>query len=245
MPTTNIYIEKDLSINEHIEKMRLSATSSLLSGRKDVVVVASVSCIYGIGNPAEFGKNVIKLKVQQKVHLKKLLFNLVDILYERSNEEFKRGNFRIKGDTLDIFIAYDDFIYRIIFWGDEIESIYRIDPLSGKKISSEKSILIYPANLFVTNKDVIDLAIDEIGKDLEKQVSFFENEGRIVEAKRIKERTEFDIEMIQEIGYCSGVENYSRYFDRRKSGKRPFCLLESCNSPSDKSNVGRRSFKKN
>ena len=179
MPTTNIYIEKDLSINEHIEKMRLSATSSLLSGRKDVVVVASVSCIYGIGNPAEFGKNVIKLKVQQKVHLKKLLFNLVDILYERSNEEFKRGNFRIKGDTLDIFIAYDDFIYRIIFWGDEIESIYRIDPLSGKKISSEKSILIYPANLFVTNKDVIDLAIDEIGKDLEKQVSFFENEGRI------------------------------------------------------------------
>jgi len=226
IPTTNVYIEKDLSINEKIEKMRLSATSSLLSGRKDVVVVASVSCIYGIGNPDEFGKNVIKLKIGDKVELKSLLFSLVDILYERSEEDFKSGSFRIQGDTIDIYVAYDDFIYRIIFWGDEIESISKVDPLSGRKISDQDTVIIYPANLFVTNKEIIDIAIKEIEEDLQNQIKFFEGEGRFVEAKRIKERTEFDLQMIEEIGYCSGVENYSRYFDRRKSGMRPFCLLD-------------------
>jgi len=226
IPTTNVYIEKDLSINENIEKMRLSATSSLLSGRKDVVVVASVSCIYGIGNPDEFGKNVIKLKIGDRVELKKLLFSLVDILYERREEDFKRGSFRIQGDTIDIYVAYDDFIYRIIFWEDEIESISKVDPLSGRKISGQDSIIIYPANLFVTNKEIIDLAIKEIEEDLLNQIKFFEAEGRFAEAKRIKERTEFDLQMIEEIGYCSGVENYSRYFDRRQSGMRPFCLLD-------------------
>ena len=226
IPTTNVYIEKDLSINENIEKMRLSATSSLLSGRKDVVVVASVSCIYGIGNPDEFGKNVIKLKIGDRVELKKLLFSLVDILYERREEDFKRGSFRIQGDTIDIYVAYDDFIYRIIFWEDEIESISKVDPLSGRKISDQDSIIIYPANLFVTNKEIIDLAIKEIEEDLLNQIKFFEAEGRFDEAKRIKERTEFDLQMIEEIGYCSGVENYSRYFDRRQSGMRPFCLLD-------------------
>ena len=226
IPTTNVYIEKDLSINENIEKMRLSATSSLLSGRKDVVVVASVSCIYGIGNPDEFGKNVIKLKIGDRVELKKLLFSLVDILYERREEDFKRGSFRIQGDTIDIYVAYDDFIYRIIFWEDEIESISKVDPLSGRKISDQDSIIIYPANLFVTNKEIIDLAIREIEEDLLNQIKFFEAEGRFAEAKRIKERTEFDLQMIEEIGYCSGVENYSRYFDRRQSGMRPFCLLD-------------------
>jgi len=226
IPTTNVYIEKDLSINENIEKMRLSATSSLLSGRKDVVVVASVSCIYGIGNPDEFGKNVIKLKIGDKIELKSFLFSLVDILYKRSEDEFKRGSFRIQGDTVDIYVAYDDFIYRIIFWGDEIESISKVDPLSSRKISDQDSLIIYPANLFVTNKEIIDVAMKEIEEDLQNQINFFEEEGRFVEAKRIKERTEFDLQMIDEIGYCSGVENYSRYFDRRKSGMRPFCLLD-------------------
>ena len=227
IPTTNVYIEKDLSINKVIEKLRLSASSSLLSGRNDVIVVASVSCIYGIGNPDDFGKNVIKLKIGDSYNLKELLFLFVDILYERSyEEEFKRGSFRLKGDTLDIFVAYDDFIYRIIFWDKEIESIQKVDPASGRKISDQESIVIYPANLFVTSKDVIDIALTEIEKDLDKQVNFFEKEGKFFEAKRIKERTEFDLEMINEIGYCSGIENYSRYFDRRDPGKRPFCLLD-------------------
>ena len=227
IPTTNVYIEKDLSINKEIEKLRLSTSSSLLSGRNDVIVVASVSCIYGIGNPDDFGKNVIKLKIGDTYNLKELLFLFVDILYERSyEEEFKRGSFRLKGDTLDIFVAYDDFIYRIIFWGKEIESIQKVDPASGRKISDQESIIIYPANLFVTSKDVIDVALTEIEKDLDKQVNFFEKEGKFFEAKRIKERTEFDLEMINEIGYCSGIENYSRYFDRRDPGKRPFCLLD-------------------
>ena len=227
IPTTNVYIEKDLSINEHIEKLRLSATSSLLSGRSDVIVVASVSCIYGIGNPDDFGKNVVHLKVGMRIKLKDLLFSFVDILYERSYEEdFKRGSFRLKGDTVDIYLAYDDFIVRVIFWGNEIESIHKVDPHTGKIISKEDEMTVYPANLFITSKDVIDIAINEIGEDLEKQINFFELEGKFSEAKRIKERTEFDIEMISEMGYCSGVENYSRYFDRRKPGKRPFCLFD-------------------
>ncbi len=227
IPTTNVYIEKDLSINEQIEKLRLSATSSLLSGRNDVIVIASVSCIYGIGNPKDFGKNVIDIKNGQKIDLKSFLFSLVDILYERSHEDdFKRGSFRLKGDTLDIYLAYADFIVRIIFWGDEIESIQKIDPITNKKISDEEQIKIYPANLFVTSKDVIDLALKEIEVDLDNQIKFFEKERKFSEAKRIRERTEFDLEMISEIGYCSGVENYSRYFDRRDPGNRPFCLLD-------------------
>ena len=227
IPSTNVYIEKDLSINEQIEKLRLSATSSLLSGRSDVIVVASVSCIYGIGNPDDFGKNVVSIKVGDEIPLKQILFSLVDILYERSYEEdFKRGSFRLKGDTLDIFVAYDDYIVRVIFWGNEIESIQKVDPGTGKTISQEEIINIYPANLFVTSKDLIDLALQEIEYDLDKQINFFEREGKFSEAKRIKERTEFDMEMINEIGYCSGVENYSRYFDRRDPGKRPFCLFD-------------------
>ena len=227
IPSSNVYIEKDLSINEQIEKLRLSATSALLSGRDDVIVVASVSCIYGIGNPDDFGKNIIEVKIGQKVNLKEFLFSLVDILYERSHDQdFKRGTFRLKGDTLDIYLAYADFIVRIIFWDDEIESIQKVDPNSGKTISNEDYIKIYPANLFVTSKETIDIALQEIEDDLDKQINFFEKEGKFSEAKRIKERTEFDIEMISEIGYCSGVENYSRYFDRRDPGKRPFCLID-------------------
>ena len=227
IPTTNVYIEKDLSINQQIEKLRLSATSSLLSGRSDVIVVASVSCIYGIGNPDDFGNNVINLKVGQKIPLKELLFDLVDILYERSyDEDFNCGSFRLKGDSLDIYVAYDDYIVRVIFWGNEIESIQKVDPSTGRSISNEETINIYPANLFVTSKEVIDIALKEIEDDLKKQIEFFEKEKKFLEAKRIKERTEFDLEMINEIGYCSGVENYSRYFDRRNPGKRPFCLFD-------------------
>ena len=226
IPTTNLYIEKDLSINEEIEKLRLSATSALLTGRRDVIVVASVSCIYGIGNPEEFGKNVIHIQQGDVISRNQFLYSLVDILYNRTEAEFKRGTFRVKGDTVDIFVAYADFAYRIIFWGDEIESIQRIEPDTGKKISDEKIISIFPANLFVTGKDLMNTAINEIQDDMVAQVQFFEDERRFLEAKRIKERTEFDIEMMREIGYCSGVENYSRYFDRRQAGARPFCLLD-------------------
>jgi excinuclease ABC subunit B len=226
IPSSNVYIEKDLSINEEIEKLRLSATSSLLSGRRDVIVVASVSCIYGIGNPEEFGKNVLHIQQGDTISRNKLLFNFVDILYSRTEVEFKRGNFRVKGDTVDLFPAYADYAFRIIFWGDEIESLQIINPVTGKKISDEKLITIYPANLFVTGKDVIDVAINEIQDDLVQQISNFEEERRFLEGKRIKERTEFDLEMIRELGYCPGVENYSRYFDRRKAGNRPFCLID-------------------
>jgi excinuclease ABC subunit B len=226
IPTSGTYIEKDLSINEEIEKLRLAATSSLLSGRRDVIVVASVSCIYGIGNPEEFGKNVIRLQEGDRIPRNQLLFKLVEVLYSRATAEFSRGTFRVKGDTVDIFVAYGDFAYRIYFWGDEIEAIQRVDPESGKKIADEKIISIFPANLFVTGRDVIDQAIHEIQDDLMAQVSFFERDMRLVEAKRLRERTEFDLEMIRELGYCSGVENYSRYFDRRLPGTRPFCLLD-------------------
>lgn len=226
IPSSNVYIEKDLSINEEIEKMRLSATSALLSGRRDVIVVASVSCIYGIGNPEEFGKNVLHIQKGDIIARNELLFSFVDILYSRSEVEFKRGNFRVKGDTVDIYPAYADFAFRIIFWGDEIETLQIINPTTGKKVSEEKLITIYPANLFVTGKDVIDVATQEIQEDLVGQIEYFEEERRFLEAKRIKERTEFDLEMIQELGYCPGVENYSRYFDRRQAGNRPFCLLD-------------------
>ncbi len=226
IPTSNIYIEKDLSINDEIEKLRLSATSSLLSGRRDVIVIASVSCIYGIGNPEEFGKNVIHIQEGDQVPRNKFLFDLVGILYSRTEAEFKRGTFRVKGDTVDVFVAYADFAYRFIFWGDEIETIQRVDPISGEKLSEERIVTIFPANLFVTGKDQLQVAIKEIQDDMVEQVQFFEDERRFLEAKRLKERTEFDLEMIREIGYCSGVENYSRYFDRRNPGTRPFCLLD-------------------
>ena len=226
IPSSGTYIEKDLSINEEIEKLRLSATSSLLSGRRDVIVVASVSCIYGIGNPEEFSKNILRLQEGDRIPRNQLLFKLVDILYSRTQQELTRGTFRVKGDTVDVYVAYADFGYRIIFWGDEIEAIQRIDPETGKKFSDEKIISIFPANLFVTGKDTIDTAIHEIQDDLVAQLAFFEREGKYLEAKRLQERTEFDLEMIRELGYCSGVENYSRYFDRRKPGTRPFCLLD-------------------
>lgn len=226
MPTSGLYIEKDLSINEEIEKLRLSATSSLLTGRRDIIVVASVSCIYGIGNPEEFGKNVVHIQEGELITRNQFLFKMVEILYSRSDAEFKRGTFRVKGDTVDVFVAYADFAYRFIFWGDEIEAIQRIEPHSGKKISDEKMITVFPANLFVTGKDMVHKVIHEIQDDLVEQVQFFENERRFLEAKRLKERTEFDMEMMRELGYCSGIENYSRYFDRRNPGTRPFCLLD-------------------
>ena len=226
MPSTGTYIEKDLAINDEIEKLRLRTTSSLLSGRRDVIVVASVSCIYGIGNPEEFGKNVIHLKIGQVVPRNQFLYALVNILYSRTEGEFERGNFRVKGDTVDIYVAYADFAYRFLFFGDEIESIQRIDPSSGKKQADEKEVSIFPANLFVTGQEVLHQAMNEIQDDLVKQVKFFESQGREEEAKRILERTEFDLEMMRELGYCSGIENYSKYFDRRSTGQRPFCLID-------------------
>jgi len=226
LPTTDTYIEKDLAINAEIEKLRLSATSALMSGRRDVIVVASVSCIYGIGNPAEFGNSIMNLQKGQTIARNQLLFHLVDILYNRTEADFLRGTFRVKGDTVDIYPAYADFAYRITFWGDEIESLHRIIPETGSKIAEEQSISIFPANLFVAGKDVQKVAIEEIQDDLVAQIKFFEHEHRPIEAQRIKERTEFDLEMIREMGYCSGIENYSRYFDRRQAGDRPFCLLD-------------------
>lgn len=226
IPSSNLYIEKDLSINQEIEKLRLSATSSLLTGRRDVIVVASVSCIYGIGNPEEFGKNRIQLTVGEMIPRNRFLFGLVDILYSRTEVEFKRGTFRVKGDTVDIFLAYTDYAVRVYFFGDEIEAIQLIDPQSGKKISDEKIAVIFPANLFVTGKDMLQQAIREIQDDMVLQVDMFQQERKFLEAKRLKERTEFDLEMMRELGYCSGVENYSRYFDRRKAGARPFCLID-------------------
>ena len=224
--TTNTYIEKDLAINEEIEKLRLATTSALMSGRRDVIVVASVSCIYGMGNPEEFKNNVVRLGVGETLSRNQFLHRLVEILYSRTEGEFQRGNFRVKGDTVDVFVAYADFAYRIIFFGDEVETIQQIDPATGKKISEERLIAIFPANLFVTGRDTLDRAIYEIQDDLVAQIRYFEKDFREIEAQRIKERTEFDLEMMRELGYCSGIENYSRYFDRRQPGQRPFCLLD-------------------
>jgi excinuclease ABC subunit B len=226
IPATNVYIEKDLSINDELEKLRLRATSALLTGRRDVIIVASVSCIYGIGNPEEFGKNILRLHVGEKIARNKLLLTFVDMLYSRNEQEFTRGHFRVKGDTIDIFLAYADYAYRFLFWGDEIEAIHSIDPNTGQKFSEEKQVLIFPANLFVTSKDTLQQAIHEIQDDLIAQIKFFESEGRFNEAKRIQERTELDLEMMRELGYCSGIENYSRYFDKRQPGTRPFCLID-------------------
>ena len=224
--STDVFIEKDLAINQEIEKLRLHCTSTLLSGRRDVIVVASVSCIYGIGNPEEFAKNVIYMAPGLKYSRNNLLYQFVQILYSRTEAEFTRGSFRVKGDTVDVFPAYADHAYRLFFFGDEIEAIHRIDPQSGKKLADEKSVTLYPANLFVTGKDTLNQAIKDIQDDLVQQHAYFEKEGRDSEAKRIMERTEFDLEMIRELGYCSGIENYSRYFDGRQPGSRPFCLLD-------------------
>lgn len=224
--STNTYIEKDLAINEEIDKLRLSTTSSLMSGRRDIIVIASVSCIYGMGNPEEYRRSILRFGVGEIISRNQFLFRLVEILYSRTEAEFTRGTFRVKGDTVDICLPYADFGYRIMFFGDEIETIQRINPQTGKKISDEKMIAVFPANLFVTGRDVLMNAINFIQDDLVAQIKFFESEGRLLEADRIKQRTEFDLEMMRELGYCSGIENYSRYFDQRKPGQRPFCLLD-------------------
>ena len=226
IPTSGVYIEKDLSINEEIEKMRLSTTSSLLSGRRDVLVVASVSCLYGIGNPVEFQKNVITLEVDQEISRTKLLHMLVQSLYSRTEADFRHGNFRIKGDTVDIFPSYADDAFRIHFFGDEIEDIEQFDIQTNEVIEHYDRLNIYPANMFVTSPDVLQGAIRQIQDDLVKQHDYFKDIGKHLEAKRLKERTEFDLEMIRELGYCSGIENYSRYLDGREPGTRPFCLLD-------------------
>ena len=227
IPTTGVYIEKDLSINDEIEKLRLSATSALLSGRNDILIVASVSCIYGMGNPQEFKENTIEISENSNLSRTQLLNRLVQSLYSRAiSDEFKQGKFRIIGDTIDIFPAHTDFAFKIHFFGDEIEEIEKFDPFTNKIISKEKSILIYPANIFVTSPNKIHDVIKLIQDDLLKQYEYFNEIGSTLEANRIKERTEFDMEMIKELGYCSGIENYSRYFDGRKPGTRPFCLLD-------------------
>ena len=226
IPTTDTYIEKDLAINEEIDRLRLSATSSLLSGRKDIIVVSSVSCLYGIGNPEDFHSNTIEVKVGGRLERNDFLRRLVDGLYSRNEIELHRGNFRVKGDTVDVYPAYQDEIVRVTFWGDEIDSIESVDPSSGHTISRFDAYNIYPANIFVTTKERINRAVDEIALDLGKQVEFFKSIGKELEAKRLYERVTYDLEMIKEVGYCSGIENYSRYFDGRAAGDRPFCLLD-------------------
>ena len=226
IPVTGTYIEKDLSINDEIEKLRLSATTSLLSGRRDIIVVASISCIYGIGNPVEFHKSVIPTEVGQKISRNKFLHELVSSLYSRTRGDFERGTFRVQGDTVDIYLAYADHALRVSFWGDEIESLETFDPKTGKTLYEFEQINIYPANLFVTGRDALNEAIWEIQQDMVKQVDFFKEQGKYIEAKRLEERTTYDLEMMRELGYCSGIENYSRYMDRRKPGERPFCLLD-------------------
>jgi len=224
--STGTYIEKDLSINEEVEKLRLSATASLLSGRRDVLIVASVSCIYGIGNPTEFNKSLIELELNSKISRTQLLHKLVNALYSRTLNEFSRGTFRVKGDVVDVFPAYADSAVRIQFFGDEIEKIQSFDPVSGNIISNFDKINIYPANLFATSKETLNSAIRNIQDDLVKQVDFFKEIDKPLEAKRLQERTELDLEMVKELGYCSGIENYSRYIDGRAPGTRPFCLLD-------------------
>ncbi len=226
LPTTNTYIEKDLSINDEIEKLRLSATSALLSGRRDVIVVSSVSCIYGIGNPDDFHENIIQLTAGLIISRNKLLHRLVNALYSRTTTEFKRGTFRVQGDTVDVFPAYADTAFRIIFWGDEIENIEMFDPVSGSSYERLDHLTIYPANIFVTSQDRIQAAIRSIQDDLMEQLDFLRNNGKEQEASRLDDRVNYDMEMMRELGYCSGIENYSRYFDGRKPGSRPFCLLD-------------------
>ena len=226
IPTTGTYIEKDLSINEEIEKLRLSTTSSLLSGRRDVLVVASVSCLYGIGNPSEFQKNVIELERDQVISRTQLLHRLVQSLYSRTTGEFNRGNFKVQGDVVSIFPGYADIAYKIHFFGDEIEAIEAFDPINNQLLDEYERLRLYPANIFVTSPELLQTAIHQIQDDLVKQVDYFKDIGKPLEAKRLEERTEFDLEMIRELGYCSGIENYSRYLDGRAPGTRPFCLLD-------------------
>ena len=226
LPVSNTYIEKDLSINKDIEKLRLSTTSSLLSGRRDVIVVSSVSCLYGIGNPADFHANVTNVTKGETIGRNVFLRKLVDALYSRNEVEFNRGNFRVKGDSVDVFPAYADIAIRIVFWGDDVEEIYSFDPIGGGTIESMEMAIIYPANMFVTTKERTQDAIHQIQDDLVKQVDFFQEIGKPLEAKRILERVEYDLEMMRELGYCPGIENYSRYFDGRIAGSRPFCLLD-------------------
>jgi excinuclease ABC subunit B len=226
IPVTNTYIEKDLSINEEIEKMRLSTTSALLSGRHDVIVVSSVSCIYGIGNPDDFTSNVVSIIVGQKLSRNKFLRDLVNALYSRNDIELKRGTFRVKGDTVDVFPAYMDWAFRIIFWGDEIEALESIDPVAGKRVEKLDNITLYPANIFVTSPDKMKTSLVEIQLDMAKQVDYLKEIGKHLEAKRLEDRVTYDVEMMRELGYCSGIENYSRYFDGRNAGSRPFCLLD-------------------
>jgi len=226
LPVSDVYIEKDLSINQEIEKLRLATTSALLSGRRDVLVVSSVSCLYGIGNPEDFTSNLIEIYRGQKIVRNEFLHSLVDSLYTRNEIELNRGNFRVKGDTVDIFLAYSDFILRIMFWGDEIEEIQTVNPINLQVLESFDSYKIYPASIFVTTKERIANAIQHIEIDLAKQVDYFRSIGKNYEAKRIYERVNYDLEMIKELGYCSGIENYSRYFDGREPGTRPFCLLD-------------------
>ena len=226
IPQTTTYIEKDLSINDEIEKLRLSATTSLLSGRRDIIVVSSVSCIYGIGNPDDFGKNVIYIEVGKRINRDDLLRQLSDSLYSRNDIEFTHGKFRVKGDTVDVFPAYSDIAYRIIFWDDEIEEIESFDPVNGTRIEPLSSLTLFPANIFVTSKDKIKSATNDIQLDMFKQVEYYKEIGKFEEAKRLEDRVCYDIEMIRELGYCSGIENYSRYFDGREPGSRPFCLLD-------------------
>ena len=226
IPQTNTYIEKDLSINDEIDRLRLSTTSALLSGRRDVIVVSSVSCIYGIGNPEDFSKNVINIELGQKIRRDDLLFNLSNALYNRNDIEFTRGRFRVKGDTVDVFPAYSDIPYRIIFWDDEIEELESFDPINGTRIESLQNITLFPANIFVTSKEKIKQATEEILLDMFKQAEYFREIGKYEDAKRLEDRVNHDVEMIRELGYCSGIENYSRYFDGRAAGTRPFCLLD-------------------
>jgi excinuclease ABC subunit B len=226
IPSSNTYIEKDLAINQEIEKMRLKTTSSLLSGRRDIIVVASVSCIYGAGNPKDYESSIIRLHKGQKIPRSTVLYALVDSLYSRTTAEFNRSNFRVKGDVLDVYPAYADYAYRITFFGNEIETLDVIDPVSGKKQDSLNDIAIFPANIYVTPKDQLQRAIRDIQDDLVAQIEYFKSIGKHLEAKRIEERTNFDMEMMRELGYCSGIENYSRYMDNRKAGDRPFCLMD-------------------
>ena len=226
LPSTDTYIEKDLAINEEIDKLRLAATSALLSGRNDVIVISSVSCIYGMGNPADFYNNVIEIKKGKLLDRNVFLRRLVDSLYVRNDIELNRGNFRVKGDTVDISLAYTDHLLRVIFWDDEIDAIEEIDPVSGHRTGSFDEYKIYPANLFMTTKESTLKAIHQIEDDLTKQVAFFEEQGKPYEAKRLYERVTYDMEMLRELGHCSGIENYSRYFDGREPGSRPYCLLD-------------------
>jgi len=226
LPVTDTYIEKDLSINDEIEKLRLSTTSSLLSGRRDVIVVSSVSCLYGIGNPEDFHSNTIQISRKESIGRNTFLRKLVDSLYSRNEIEFNRGNFRVTGDTVDVFLAYSDYAYRIVFWGDEIEELKTFDPLTGRTIEEHEKVSIYPANIFITTKSRMMQAISTIQIDLGRQVEYFKEIGKHLEAKRLKDRVTYDLEMLQELGYCPGIENYSRYFDGRPPGQRPFCLLD-------------------